>query len=150
MTTTTEVTPDPRAQYIRGLRMLADLLEARPELLVPHGPLSVVPLGERESREQLAAWARALPGKKDKEINDRFANLVGSLRGLRIKVVAYRDEVCERVVLGTETVTEMVPDPEALTAVPQIAQVTTREIVEWVCRPMLADEANQAGELVSS
>jgi hypothetical protein len=145
MTTNDQATADPRAEYIAGLRMLADLLEARPELMKPHGYLQVIPLGEVQSREQLAAWARALPGKKEKQITDQFANLVGTLRGVQVKVVAYRDEVCERVVLGTETVTKKVKDPQALAAVPEIEVTEEVEQVEWVCRPMLADEPEVIG-----
>lgn len=138
--TNTKANPDPRAEYIAGLRQLADLLAAHPELMTPHGALQVIPLGEQQSREQLAVWARALPGKKEKQINDTFANLVGTLRGLQVKVVAYRDEVCERVVTGVETVTKKVKDPQALAAVPEIEVTEEVEQVEWVCRPMLADE----------
>lgn len=140
MTTTPNATADLRGEYIAGLRALADLLEQNPGLMAPTGHLTVVPLGEEQCREQLAAWARALPGKKDKEINDRFANLVGALRGLKLKVLAYRDEVCERVVTGVETVTHKVKDPEALAAVPMIEVTEEVEQVEWICRPMLADE----------
>lgn len=143
--TENNATADPRAEYIAGLRALADLLEAQPELMKPHGALQVIPLGEQQSREQLAVWARALPGKKDKQINDTFANLVGTLRGVQVKVVAYRDEVCERVVTGTETVTKKVKDPEALAAVPEIEVTEEVEQVEWVCRPMLADEPEVVG-----
>lgn len=128
---------DPRSEYVAGLRMLADLLEQNPELLKPHGAIQIIPLGEQQSREQLAAWARALPGKKDKEINDQFANLVGTLRGLKVKIVAYRDEVCERVTTGVETVTKMVKDPDALAAVPEVEVTEEVEQYEWVCRPML-------------
>lgn len=143
--TENNATADPRTEYIAGLRALADLLEQRPELMAPTGYLTVVPLGEQQCREQLAAWARALPGRKDKEINDRFANLVGALRGLKLKVLAYRDEVCERVVTGVETVTKTVKDPEALAAVPEIEVTEEVEQVEWVCRPMLADEPEVVG-----
>lgn len=146
----TNGTADARVEYIAGLRALADLLEAQPELMKPHGYLSVVPLGERQSREQLAAWARALPGRKQKQITDEFANLVGFLRGLEIKVIAYRDEVCERITTGVETVTKKVKDPEALAAVPEVEVTEEVEQYKWICRPMLADETGDAGELVSA
>lgn len=147
---TTNATPDPRAEYIAGLRMLADLLEQNPQLLKPHGAINVIPLGAEQSREQLAAWARALPGRKEKQISERLANLEGRLRGLTVTVIASRDEVCDRVVTGTREVTEEVPDPEALAAVPTITRTKTVEEVKWVCRPMLEDQADDAHELVTS
>lgn len=144
MTTKTTIA-DQRGEYVAGLRMLADLLEQHPELMKPHGAIQVIPLGERQCREQLAAWARALPGRKDKEITDQFANLVGSLRGLKVKVVAYRDEVCERITTGVEIVTKTVKDPQALAAVPEIEVTEEVEQYEWVCRPMLVDELEPVG-----
>lgn len=122
---------------------MASLLEQRPELMTPHGDLTVVPLGEQQSREQLAAWSRALPGRKDKQITEQFANLVGSLHGLKVKVIAYRDEVCEKVVTGVETVTRKVKDPEALKAVPEVEVTEEVEQVKWICRPMLADDERE-------
>lgn len=140
MTAGTQATADPRGEYIAGLRMLADLLEQHPELKTPHGDIDVIPRGPEQSREQLAAWARALPGKKDKHIGEKLANLEGRLRGVKVTVICYRDEVCERVVTGTREVTEEVPDPAALAAVPTVTKTKVVEDVEWVCRPMLADE----------
>lgn len=139
----TNATPDRRAEYTAGLRMLADLLDAHPELMTPHNEIQVIPIGAELAREQLAAWARALPGKKDKQITDEMANLLGSLRGVKIQVLAYRDEVCERVTTGVETVTKRVKDPAALAAVPEIEVTEQVEQYEWVCRPMLADEPAQ-------
>lgn len=142
--------PNPRAEYIAGLRMLADLLEAHPELEAPHtgasnyASISVVPWGADAQREQLAAWARVLPGRKDKKEGGeggKYLRLEGRLGALHIQVLCDRDEVCERIVVGTETVTETVPDPEALAAVPQIERTVEREIVKWECRPLLAAES---------
>jgi hypothetical protein len=140
MTTKPEATPDPRAEYISGLRALADLLEQHPELKTPHYGIDVIPHGPEQSREQLAVWARALPGKKDKQISEKLASLVGYLRGVKVTVIAYRDEVCERVTTGVETVTKKVKDPEALAAVPEVEVTEEVETYEWICRPMLADE----------
>lgn len=138
----TNGTPDPRAEYIAGLRMLADLLEAHPEVMTPHRQIQVIPLGAEVCREQLAAWARALPGKKDKEIGDRMVTLVGWLRGVKVQVLAYRDEVCERITTGVETVTREVPDPEALAKVPTVTITEEVETYEWRCASILAGAAS--------
>lgn len=150
MTTNDQATADRRAEYIAGLRQLADLLEAHPELSMPSsGSWSSDPIGIAEfgtgQRERIAKWARLLPGKKSKELggtSGEILRMLGRLRGLHIKVICDRDEVCERRVLGTREVTEEVPDPEALAAVPTVTRTTVVEDVEWVCRPLLADETS--------
>ena len=52
---------------------------------------------------------------------------------LQYSVVCNRDEVCERTVVGTEMVTEDVPPVGEWTT-----ETVERDIVEWVCNPLLA------------
>ncbi|HTI26215.1 MAG TPA: hypothetical protein VL652_34820 [Kutzneria sp.] len=133
-----------RAEYIAGLRELADILEEHPELMLPyrgaHAPLEVIPGDADEQREQLAAWARVLPGKKQKAAagaSGELFRLTGNLRGLAFEVLCVRSDVCERVVTGTTEVTREVPDPQALAAVPKVTVTETVETVEWVCGSVL-------------
>jgi hypothetical protein len=149
MTTDTKATADRRAEYTAGLRALADLLDARPDLKLPsdggnqYTPITVVVTNSLSQRADLAAWARAIPGEKTKTADEsgEYLSLRGRLRGLHVKVLALRDEVCERVVLATREVTEEVPDPEALAAIPKVAITRTVEDVEWRCTSLLADAA---------
>lgn len=144
-----EVPVDPeRAAYVAGLRALADLLEANPDLVLPFDgrthPISVFARTGDDQRTALAAWVRALPGRKDKRetgTGGRIFEVAGSLRGLRVSVMADRDEVCERVVVGTREITETVPDPELVAAVPTVTVTRTEEIVDWVCHPVLDDRS---------
>lgn len=53
--------------------------------------------------------------------------------GVLFRVQAHREAVCERVVTGFETVT--VPAVEA-----QPERVEQRDVVEWRCAPLLAEE----------
>lgn len=136
-----------RHEYIAGLRMLADLLQSHPELELPYTgrskyePLSVNLIGDEGQRAQMAAWARALPGKKDKAaVSDTYFRIDGALRGLGIRVLANRAEVCEKRVIGTQEVTEEIPDPEAVAALPKKTVTRTEEIVEWVCGSVLDDD----------
>ena len=55
--------------------------------------------------------------------------------GVKLQHQAARDEVCERRVVGVETVE--VPDPDA----PLVT--IEREIVEWDCKPLLATEGQR-------
>lgn len=147
MTTETNSSADERAEYIAGLRMLADLLEQNPHLKLPFygdiSPMRVLVCNDepQEQREQLAMWARVLPGQKDKQAGgttDQFLMLGANLRGIRIEVQADRDDVCERIVLGKKTVVETVPDPAYMAAAPMVERETVEEIVEWRCGAILS------------
>ena len=50
-----------------------------------------------------------------------------------LKAWSTHDRVCERVVVGTETVTREEPDPEALKQVPTVTVTEEREVIEWRC-----------------
>lgn len=136
-----------RAEYIAGLRALAELLEQHPDLVLPYdgngNSINVIPYGPDEQRQQLAAWARVMPGAKSKTASHdgKAFYLNGQIRGLKVTVICDRGEVCERVVLGTREVTEDVPDPEAVAALPITTVTRVEEIVEWRCTPVLAGTA---------
>ena len=137
---------DQRAEYIKGLRALADVIEQHPDLRLPStghsdwAPIHVIPRDDQ--RAELAAWARVLPGRKAKSPRGEYLDLEGTLHGLHIKVICDRGEVCERVVVGTEEVTKEVPDPEYVAAAPMVTVTETVEQVEWRCGSILADAAD--------
>jgi len=131
-----------RSDYIAGLRQLADLLEQHEaELPLPvDGRLS--PIGFHflvgdDPKAELAAAVRAIPVHLNKHAPDpgyheTYYDLEGHLHGLRINLTAYRNTVCERVVISRDTV--VVP---AKPAIPERTKVV--EQVEWRCHPILAD-----------
>lgn len=142
-----------RAGYIDGLRCLADILEDDDAVPLPyHGDGTAITisafLNAPDPRAALAAAARAFRGMtwrkdvRESEYGDYF-DLEGELHGLKLVLTAYRDAVCERVVTGTREVTEMVKDPEALAAVPEVEVTRTVETVEWVCGSVLAPAAQE-------
>jgi len=142
--TTTEAQQEARAGYIAGLRRIADALESDPLLLLPYDGTGSEFSVFTDSRDELVRWARVLDGKRDKEVtdSDHYAfKLHGVVGSLRVLVYAPRDEVCTRRVVGTREVTEEVPDPEALAAVPTVTVTKTVEDVEWDCGPILAAHA---------
>lgn len=149
--TQVEPVPNPeRAAYTQGLREIADWLDAHPEVELPYlnssstgslVPTLTIMLGSwnDDQREQMATIGRAM-GTFDKHARpngDRFT-IYRRFAGIVLAATADRDEVCERVVVATREVTEEVPDPEALAAVPLVSVTKTVEDVEWVCRPLLA------------
>ena len=136
-----------RAEYIVGLRALADLLEANPDLPIPDGEpdgrfaWNIWPDGG-DTAARVAAIRRMLPGtftKNDPASNafaSKYYELTAPLRGITLAISTYRDAVCERVVTGTREVTKTVPvKTEEVTV--------TEDIVEWVCRPLLAEAVAQ-------
>lgn len=151
MTTTTPATERPsppaaedtrRAGYIAGLRRLADVLEAHPDIPLPyHGSwagITIHYLHDEDARANMAAAARAFGGTWDKTASEgersEYFDLTTKLAGgLLLELTAYRSAVCERVVVGVETVTKQVPDPAA----PLVEVSEVVETVQWKCAPVL-------------
>lgn len=134
-----------RAGYIEGLRILATVLENHPEIPLPYNghlsPLTIMFLDGESSRALMAAAAKALPvGSWSKSGSDDYFELDGKVAGVKVKLTAYRDTVCRRVVTGTRQVTEEVPDPAA----PLVKVTKTVEDVEWECGSVLAAAAGLA------
>jgi len=135
-----------REDYIAGLRAFADLLESTPDLTLPtHGgakPYTALQWllfdDPDDSRDQAAAVVRAAGGHWDKEISGEYARYHRAIEGLHLEVAVRREAVCERIVTGTETVTRLVPAPDA----PMVEVTETVETVEWVCQPLLAERAS--------
>lgn len=131
-----------------GLRLLATMIEENPEIadsfesVFRHG-LSAHPRGadSAASMAQIGRIARAYGAATTKDITESMHNLMCDFGRVKVKVLAMREEVCERVVVGTETVTKTVKDPEILATVPEVEVTEEVEIVEWQCRPLLAAEA---------
>jgi len=137
-----------RGAYTAGLRALADVLDGHPEVPLPyHGTGTAITISDflfaKDPRAALAAAARALPCNWSKDVRESeqygsYLDLIGELHGLSIKLTAYRDAVCERVVTGTREVTETVKDPDALAAVPEVEVTKIIEDVTWRCGSILA------------
>lgn len=87
-----------RAEYIAGLRALADLLAAHPELPLPYNgsspysSLAFIEIGD-EARRGAAVFARVMPGPIEKSSTDTQVYLTTELYGLRLRWVAERSEM---------------------------------------------------------
>lgn len=130
---------EERAAYVAGLRQLADILDAHPEVPLPYDgdsdEITFHFLSGEDPRAEMAAAARALPCTWRKDASDDYFDLFGALAGLKVRLVAFRAQVCTRRVTGTEEreVEEIVT--------PAVKQVVRKqvEVVEWTCHPILAD-----------
>lgn len=114
-----------------ALRALADLIEERP--MLAGDPFTSVDLHLfPTSAAEMAALVRELGGNRQKDHGDQFLMVVREFgAGVRIRIAGEREQVCEAVVVGTETVE--VPDPDA----PKVT--VERDVVEWRCAPVLGE-----------
>lgn len=176
--------PDPkRAGFTRGLREMADFLDQHPEVPLPYLgevggrtnrpslPIYLVSFDDT-NREKLATIARAMAagGRRVHKHADPDDNHPGyyvwcEFGSLALAARADRDQVCERIVVGTENVeveqdacpecggalvstdgaTACETDPSHYRARKPGKRVATteREVVEWRCTPLLADGGEQ-------
>jgi hypothetical protein len=129
-----------RSDFTNGLRELADILDANPDLPLPYsGTGSELLWIARHGEDHKAfaqTFARVVPGTLTKSVRGTDFDLIGSVGGVQVQLIVDRDAVCERVVTGIETVTisaKPATDPEP-------ERTEERELVEWRCQPLLAEE----------
>lgn len=108
-------TPDPRAEYIAGLRALADLLETRTEIPLPMTGTSPYPHSFAlwcPSRDQMQAAADAFEDAREGADGQAY-RVMGKLRGLHVHASATAD------MLDGHTVTREVESFEVEPFLPQ-------------------------------
>ena len=129
------------AEYVAGVREFADWVEANAETLEHnHGLAGTLGTLYRRAatKEELAEYARVMgKARKEIDVSGDFA-LIRDFGPVCVHAYSERETVCRRVVTGTRVVTEQVPDPEALRAVPLIKVEREEEIVTWECDPLFA------------
>ena len=138
-----------RAEYAASLRQLADIIEQNPKLLLPDiGRYTWSPLYFWEyadgdaAKESAARFSRVIPGKVEKQVASGSFYLNGKVGVFNVRMVLSRESICQKKVIGTETVTTR----QLKEALPEDAyhEVTEeREIVEWVCPDSLLGGASE-------
>ena len=132
------------AEFVQGLRNAADFFETREEMGVPFSPLDFCFAGEVngksvDSKEGLAEFARIVGGHIEKKVDNIFYTLVAEREGFRVRALAYRGLVCERIQVGTKIEPEHI-----LPTVPAQEQQIVPEhevpIYEYRCPPLLAEK----------
>ena len=131
--------PDKAGELAYELRRFADFLDIHAEEL-PRVTVDIAShvwgFSGESIPESIALAMRA--GLKDadtveKEYSDTYFRMYLSFGELKYKIVCNRDQVCERKVVGTEMVTERVAPEGEWTE-----QTVEKDVVEWVCNPLLA------------
>lgn len=131
----------------RNLRAAADLLDQHPDLpevyVAAFGYSGRVEINWQSHTTDKAdaalvvatidgAWSRT-------SLGDELVQWKQHRDGVSLIVTISRELVCERRVVGTETVT--IPAVEA-----QPERTETRDVVEWDCKPLLAPEPADLSE----
>lgn len=117
------------------LRELADFLDANPEL-AEHLARKTFYVFAPPNKTEFARLALML-GNARKWSDSTWYNAERDFGPITLQVTASRDSVCERVVVGSETVEVTEPDLDAVAALPTITRSVTIDKVEWVCPPSL-------------
>lgn len=130
-----------RAEWLNGVRSLADFIEANPDFGVPYGGFTqYLYAGDSdETKSALAAMARML-GTAAKETSDFYFQLTRMFGPIPFTVAVDREMVCRKVVTGVETVEVQVP-PEGVEMVTVTEQ---RETFEWICPESILRPAESA------
>lgn len=95
-------------EFVQALRDAADFFEARPELNAPTNELKFLYYGAAigdisiDSIEGLAGFTRAIGGRIDKTADSDYFRLRADRGTFSVSAIAYRDQVCERVQVGTK------------------------------------------------
>lgn len=146
--TTINTQQKQRAAMVAGLRALADDIERSTAPLPTHAPQAQwLIFGDALDQKAYAAdVVRTMGGHWDKGRTHNGGDLFDFTKdyggGIEAQVVVDRPQVCERVVVSTETV--VIPATELLVIDPQPERTEVREVVEWRCAPLLAgDDAEQ-------
>lgn len=123
---------EARAKYVAGLRKIADTIEANPELIVPYLGAGVVQCG---TVEEIRAFVKAFGGKWAKRSDENDFEMVQELSyGLSLMIFASHENVCQRVVVGTKHIPEIVVPASEERVIP----AHEIEQVKWVCPEVLA------------
>lgn len=145
---------DTAATLAARLQVVTDLLAAHPDLPSPcvfaYGSTTSVDVtwqlmnteGTKDDQRAAAQQiVRAIGGTwKKSPWGDRFdlERRHDDDPMIKLEILAHRDQMCERVVVGTEQVT--IPAQPAQPAVEaQPERVEERDVVEWRCAPLLGD-----------
>ena len=135
----TDGATEARADFVKGLRDLADFIE-QTGVVTPYATESYPKAINAmvDGKEDLAEFAR-VAGYVEKDYSGSFATLRKQFGPISYEVFTHRNNVCERVQVGTETITEEVPDPEKIAEVPTVTVTREQPVYEWRCdEPLLS------------
>lgn len=123
-----------RLTFVNSLRALADFYETAVDLPIPSDHvIAIYSFGEEESKHLVARIAKILRTYK-KDYSTTFFDLYKFFGVIKLRFVFYRNNVCERRVVGTKTVIKR----ELPAGVQYVDRQVQEDIIEWDC-PILGD-----------
>lgn len=133
-----------------SLRAIADLLDKHPELEDYDFADQRIWLFHYDNNtpEKVAQIARLLAPVTKEPIKQDYV-LEKQVGKVKLRLHFSHANVCTKVVKGVRTVTEEVPDPEALAALPKVTVTREVEDVEWVCPDSLLAIAEKDDAIAS-
>jgi hypothetical protein len=134
-------------EFVTRMRAAADFFEAHPDLGVPTHDFDFRYYGSVngksvDSVEGLAEFTRIVGGRVDKVADENYYRLVAERDGFSVGAIAYRNNVCERVQVGTK-----IEPGHVIPASPEV-YVAAREvpIYEFHCPSLLARKEEPVAE----
>ena len=128
-----------REGFIQSLRDAADFFEANNAIIVPkwQQDINCFATNDELAKQEARNFAKAF-GKAEKEYGDTLFEMSKHFgAGIRVRFLAHREAVCERVVLDRKIVPAfIVPAREGYTEPERV-----EEVVEWRCEPITAGGA---------
>ena len=117
---------------VDGLRRLADFLDLNPELGAALGPPTLYLWAFNEADFKTN---NALLGTFTKGSSGNFLNATKAFGPITVESTIKHSDICEQKVVGTRTVTKLVPaDPDYVA--PEYVTIEVEEdVTEWVCPP---------------
>lgn len=110
-----------RADFIRGLRDLADWYDSRPGLVAPYIPAEAFFIDHSFGRDELAAFVREVGSVR--KVSDKHSDDIALTRDfgplVRFRLMIDKEKTCKRVKVGTK----VVPAKPALEV----------DVYEWEC-----------------
>lgn len=134
------VEANTRAAFVAGLRAVADFLDDHPDFPTPSTYSIPAFQSGAWTPADFARCASMLGGTRSKDANDNWIEVRRPFGPLTLVVFSSRDAVCEKRIVGVETVEV---DEEVTPAVTRKVTVE-REIVEWDCKPVLSGALSDA------
>ncbi len=129
--TATVIEKSVRQQQIDQVRELLTWLEDNPDVPMPYGLADGTFNLFIHNKDKFMKCAK-LMGQCKKVPDKNFYTLRKNFGTINLDLNAYHNEICERVVVGTEEIPEKII-PE------QVIPASTKEIVEWRCPSILKD-----------
>jgi len=118
-------------EYADSLRTIAKFFEEHEELPLPHDA-DTFNYFSAYTKPEMALVAHAL-GSSTKEFTDSMFHLNHQFGTIKFSAIAYREEVCERIVVGKKTVPAHVIPAKPEQYIPSAEE----DVVEWRCEPIL-------------